>query len=111
MAKEAICAVLIQRTSEKELENLMSDPSVLRTMMDKWYIKMEAKLLEKMKAAVSEEMEDQRRQMLDMEVQKTIVARDLTKRREERGGYDSLKALTHDPTMRMKLKRYKTLAC
>ena len=97
--KEELASLWVQKLSEKLMSELKKE------MLEKWFIKMEAEQLKKIKATVSEEMEGQKRQMLDVELQKTIVAKDLTKRREERGGYDSVKALTDDQTMRLKMER------
>jgi hypothetical protein len=93
------------KVSQQALEKLMSDTSTLKEMFNQRFIEMEAGLLEKMKAAVVEEMQAQKRQMLDTELQKKIVAKDITQRREEKGGYDSLKELQNDATLRLKMER------
>jgi hypothetical protein len=93
------------KVSQQALEKLMSDTSTLKEMFNHRLIEMEAGLLEKMKAAVVEEMQAQKRQTLDMELQKTIVAKDMTQRREEKGGYDFLKELQNDATLRLKMER------
>jgi hypothetical protein len=68
---------------------------------------LKEKLLEEMKMT----LEGQKRAMMDAELQKTIVAEDLTKRREEKGGYDSLKELKEDHTVRRKMERYGCHGC
>jgi hypothetical protein len=61
--------------------------------------------LDEMKVAISEELEVQKRQMLNAVLQKKLVAKDLTKQREERGGYSCLQELVNDRTVVGKLER------
>lgn len=93
-----------------EEETLME--RLLEKMMDKRFdamleerlVKMEAGMGVKIKEEITREMESQKRDILDVELQKRIVAKDLNKRREERGGYDSLKGLMSDGSISGKME-------
>ena len=70
-----------------------------------WQSSVEQKLMDDMRVMITEQMEVQKSQMLDAEVQKKMVAEDLTKQREERGGYSCLQELVNDLNVGEKLER------
>jgi hypothetical protein len=67
---------------------------------------MKDKLAARIKVAVSEEIEGRMREMVDAELQKINVEKNLNKCREEKGGCGSLKELQNDGGLRLKMERF-----
>ena len=103
VAGQQLSAVLLPALQKSECFASWQS-SVERKLMDDMRV-IERKLMDDMRVMITKQMEVQKSQMLDAEVQKKMVAEDLTKQREERGGYSCLQELVNDLNVGEKLER------
>jgi curli biogenesis system outer membrane secretion channel CsgG len=69
-----------------------------------WQSSVEQKLMDDMRV-IERKLMDDMRVMITEQMEKKMVAEDLTKQREERGGYSSLQELVNDLNVGEKLER------
>jgi hypothetical protein len=79
--------------------------SEMEAIMDKKIEAIRVELWAKMKAEVSEVMEGKKKEMLDADLQRRNVVKDLTKEREDKGGFNTAKEMTEDPQLKGHLTR------
>jgi predicted metal-dependent hydrolase len=86
----------------RQLVNQLLDEKLEGLFQDKLKV-----MEESMRKEIAQQMEEQRKEILDAELQKKIVAKDMSKQREMRGGYETLNEMRNDNrSVMLKLTRY-----
>jgi hypothetical protein len=98
LAKEKLDDMVMEM--EKSMVARMKE-SISIVMME-----MEKSMEAKIKEGISVELEKQKEAMMNVEMQKTVVAEDLNRIQKERGGYKNAEAFLSDPCLAIKIEKY-----
>jgi hypothetical protein len=104
---ERLTKVVFEKLAKEMLDDMVMEmKKSMVAKMEESISKMEKSMDAKIKEGISVELEEQKEAMMNVEMQKTVVAEDLNRKRKERGGYENAEAFLSDPCLAIKIEKY-----